>query len=176
MNICLFGAGSKNIDKKFLDIGYELGALIAQKNHNLVFGGGNDGMMGSVARGVSDNNGKILGIIPEWMIEFEDLYESCDDVIYTRSMDERKMKFIEYSDSFLVTPGGVGTLDEFFEVLTLKKLNLHNKPIIILNIDNFFDKMLDMLYAMIEEGFVPSNDEELFIVTSNINDAIDLLC
>ena len=176
MNICLFGAGSKNIDKKFLDIGYELGALIAQKNHNLVFGGGDDGMMGSVARGVSDYNGKILGIIPEWMIEFEDLYESCDDVIYTRSMDERKMKFIEYSDSFLVTPGGVGTLDEFFEVLTLKKLNLHNKPIIILNIDNFFDKMLDMLYAMIEEGFVPSNDEELFIVTSNINDAIDLLC
>ena len=91
MKICLLGAGSKTIDKTFLDSGYQLGKMIGTNDHTLVFGGGNDGMMGSVARGCYENNGQIIGIIPEWMDEFEELFENCDKVIFTKTMDERKL-------------------------------------------------------------------------------------
>ena len=175
MNICLFGSGSKNINERYLKVGYRLGESIARNNHTLVFGGGNEGMMGSIAKGVSDYNGNIIGIMPKWMEDFEELFDSCDEIIYTEGMDDRKMKFIEYSDSFLITPGGIGTLDEFFEVFTLKKLKLHNKRIVIFNIDNFYDKMIDMLQSMIDEGFISKNDGELFVVTRNINETINAL-
>lgn len=175
MRICLFGSGSDNINDRYLQVGYRLGESIARNRNTLVFGGGNEGMMGSVARGVSDYNGKIIAIMPEWMEEFEELYDSCDEKVYTKRMDERKMKFIEYSDSFLITPGGIGTLDELFEVLTLKKLKIHNKPIVIFNIDNFFDKFLEMFNSMIDEGFVSEGDSELFVVTKNINETINAL-
>lgn len=172
MKICLFGAGSKNIDKKFLDFGYQLGKMIASHKHTLVFGGGNDGMMGSVARGCYENKGKIIGIMPEWMGEFEELFDNCDEIVYTKTMDERKLKFIEVSDLFIISPGGIGTLDEFFEVLTLKKVKSHEKPIIILNIDHYYDKLLCMFNDMIELGFVPEKDKMMFIVTTNIEETI----
>lgn len=175
MNICLFGAGSKDIDKKYLDVGYQLGKGIAINKHTLVFGGGNDGMMGSVARGCHDNGGFIIGIIPEWMIEFEELYEKCDEVIYTKSMDDRKLNFVEHSDLFIISPGGIGTLDEFFEVLTLKKVKKHDKKIIILNVDHFFDKLLDLLNDMVDKGFVNKTDMEMIIVTSNVDETMNYL-
>lgn len=175
MKICLFGAGSKSIDQKYVDIGYKLGEAIAKNNHTLVFGGGNDGLMGAVARGVSDNKGEIIAIFPEWMNEYEDLFIACDKQILTNGMDDRKKKFIENADCILVTPGGIGTLDEFFEVLTLKKLNVHDVPIIIFNINNFFDRMLDMLNEMIEECFVDSANNNLFIVTSTIEETLEYL-
>ena len=102
MKICLFGSGSKNINQSFLDIGYQLGEKIALNNYTLVFGGGNSGMMGSVARGCYDNKGKVIGIMPDWMGQFEELFECCDEIIYTKTMNERKIKFIDTSDSFII--------------------------------------------------------------------------
>lgn len=168
MRICLFGSGSKNIAEKYLDMGYQLGKAIAINNHDLVFGGGDDGMMGSVARGCHDNGGMVIGIIPEWMSQFEALYKECDEIIYTKSMDERKLNFVNESDLFIISPGGIGTLDEFFDVLTLKKLKKIDKNIIILNFDNFFDKMLDMLYDMAEKNFVKEKDKDLFVIANDI--------
>ncbi len=173
MKICLFGAGSKTIDENFIKIGYQLGKSIAENNHVLVFGGGNNGMMGSVARGCHDFNAKIIGVMPEWMPEFEELYEYCDDLIFTKDMDDRKLKFLEISDSFIITPGGIGTLDEFFEVLTLKKLQKHDKDIVILNIDNYFDKLLETLKDMIEKNFMSESDKDLFTVTTSIEETMD---
>lgn len=175
MRICLFGAGSNNINQRFINIGYQLGQCIAYNNHTLVFGGGNDGMMGAVARGVYDNQGQIIGIVPEWMTEFEDLFDKCDECIYTESMAERKYEFIDKSDIFIIAPGGIGTLDEFFEVITLKKLKYHDKRILIFNIDNFFDKMLDMLENMVFEGFIHKEDFDNIEVTDNVKDTIRLL-
>lgn len=173
MRICLFGSASNNISGKYLNTGYQLGKAIAENNHDLVFGGGNDGMMGSVARGCHENGGKVIGIIPDWMNQFEDLYEQCDEIIYTKGMDDRKITFVNESDIFVISPGGIGTLDEFFEVLTLKKVKRHNKKIIILNIDNFFNKLLDMLKEMIENNFLNEDDKDLFIITSSIDETID---
>lgn len=173
MRICLFGAGSRNIDKDFLEVGYSLGVEIAKHGHCLVFGGGAEGLMGAVARGVYDNDGEIISIYPELMSDFEDLFEDYSKLIITSGMDDRKKNFLKYSDCVLVTPGGIGTLDEFFEVLTLKKLRLHEKPIIIFNYNHFFDKMLDMLNEMIDEGFVDSTNNDLFVVTTTVQETLE---
>ena len=166
MNVCLYGSGSRKIDKKYTDEAYKLGCKLAQNNHTLVFGGGTTGMMGACARGVHDNNGKTIGIAPEWIGSFEPLEDNCTEFINVDSMDERKRKFEELSDVFIISPGGLGTLDEFFEIATLKKLKKHNKEIIIFNLDHFFDTMLKMIDEMDEKGFLYKQKEIYKVVTT----------
>ena len=167
MRICLYGSGSRKIDEKYTNEAYNLGCTIAENGHTLVFGGGDTGMMGACARGVHDNDGKSIGIAPEWIGGFEPLCEKCSEFIYVDSMDERKNKFVENSDAFIITPGGIGTLDEFFEIITLKKLKQHNKEIIVFNIDGFFNKMFEMIDEMGEKGFL-YKQEELFKIANDI--------
>ena len=167
MRICLYGSGSRKIDEKYTDEAYKLGCIIAENGHTLVFGGGDTGMMGACAKGVHDNNGKTIGIAPEWIGNFEPLCEKCSEFIYVDSMDERKNKFVENSDAFIISPGGIGTLDEFFEIITLKKLKQHDKEIIIFNIEGFFDKMFEMIDEMAEKGFL-YKQEELFKIANDI--------
>jgi len=174
MNICLYGSGSREIDEIYTDNAYELGCEIAKHGHTLVFGGGDTGMMGACARGVHDNNGKSLGIAPPWIGDFEPLCEDCSEFIYVNSMDERKNKFVEHSDAFIISPGGIGTLDEFFEIFTLKKLKQHDKEIIVFNIANFFDKMFEMIEEMGEKGFLYKQDE-IFKTASNIEEIFEYL-
>ena len=174
MNICLYGSGSRKIDKIYTDQAYELGCKLAQHGHTLVFGGGDTGMMGACARGIHDNDGATIGIAPEWIGNFEPLCKECSEFIYVDSMDERKNKFLENSDAFIISPGGIGTLDEFFEIITLKKLKQHDKPIIIFNIDHFFDTMLEMIHEMSEKGFL-YKQEELYKTASNIDEIIKFL-
>lgn len=159
MNICLYGSGSRKIDKIYTDAAYELGCMIAQKGYKLVFGGGDTGMMGACARGVHDNNGKTIGIAPDWIGDFEPLCENCTEFIHVDTMEERKKGFVENSDVFIITPGGIGTLDEFFEIVTLKKLKQADKEIIVFNIDGFFDKMFEMIDEMAEKGFLYKQTE-----------------
>ncbi|OED30334.1 TIGR00730 family Rossman fold protein [Methanosphaera sp. WGK6] len=175
MKICLYGAGSKFIDEKYIIAGYKLGEKIVTHGHSLVFGGGNDGMMGAVARGVYDNNGYILAIAPEWMSDFEELYENCDKRIHTKTMNERKDLFLKMSDAIIIAPGGIGTLDEFFEALTLNKLGKISMPIIIFNIDGYYDSMINMLNFMIEEKTMSADDNKLYSVVSNIDDIFNIL-
>lgn len=147
---------------------------MAQKNHTLVFGGGDTGMMGACAKGIHDNAGKSIGIAPEWIGNFEPLCEKCSDFIYVDTMDERKKAFIENSDAFIISPGGIGTLDEFFEIITLKKLKQHNKEIIVFNINHFFDKMFEMIEEMSEKGFL-YKQEEIFKVATSIDEIFENL-
>ena len=172
MRICLYGSGSRKIDKIYTDAAYELGCEIAKKGHTLVFGGGETGIMGACARGVHDNAGESLGISPEWIGNFEPLCENCSEFIYVDSMDERKNKFLENSDTFIIAPGGIGTLDEFFEIITLKKLKQHSKTIIIFNINHFYDTLIKMIEEMGEKGFL-YKQEELFITCTSINEIFE---
>ena len=174
MNICLYGSGSRKIDEIYTDAAYELGRMMAQKGHTLVFGGGDTGMMGACAKGVHDNNGKSIGIAPEWIKNFEPLCEKCSEFIYVDSMDERKKKFVEYSDAFVISPGGIGTLDEFFEIITLKKLKQVNQPIIIFNIANFYDKMLEMIDDMAQKGFL-YKQEKIFEIADTVEEIFECL-
>lgn len=175
MNICLYGSGSRNTDKIYIDEVYELGCQIAKKGHTLIFGGGNTGMMGACARGVHDNGGNSIGIAPEWIGNFEPLCEKCSEFIYVDTMDERKQKFLENSDAFIISPGGIGTLDEFFEIITLRKLKQHNKEIIVFNINGYYNTMIKMIEEMSEKGFLYKQDEELFKVVNTIDEIFEIL-
>ena len=176
MRICLYGAGSTNIKSKYTEESYKLGVEIAKRGHALVFGGGSTGVMGAVSKGAIDNNGKVIGIAPEWMEDFEGICRDCDEFIYTESMDERKSLFLKNSDAFIIAPGGIGTLDEFFEIIVLKKLNRHNKKIVIFNMYNFYDPMLEMIDFMIDEGVIRAKrDKNTFKIASSIDKVFELL-
>lgn len=174
MNICLYGSGSRNIDKRYTDEAYRLGCMLAEKGHTLVFGGGDTGMMGACAKGVHDNGGKSIGIAPEWINNFEPLCRQCSKFIYVDSMDERKMEFLRNSDAFIIAPGGIGTLDEFFEIITLRKLKRHNKEIIVFNIDGFYNKMFEMIDEMSEKGFL-YKQTQIFKVANSIDEIFEYL-
>ena len=147
MKICVYGAASSLIEASLIEAGKEVGRKIAQRGHGLVFGGGAHGMMGAVVEGAFEESGYILGVIPEFFKEGGPEVSSpdCTDYIYTETMRERKRELEENANGFIVTPGGIGTLDEFFEILTLKQLGRHNKPIAIFNINGFFDELDEMM-------------------------------
>lgn len=174
MNICFYGSGSRNIDSIYTDEAYRLGCMIAKNNHTLVFGGGDTGMMGACAKGVHDNGGKSIGIAPEWIKDFEPLCEKCGEFIYVDSMDERKRKFVENSDAFIISPGGIGTLDEFFEIITLKKLKRVNQEIIVFNVEGFYDKMFEMIEDMAEKNFL-YKQTEIFKIADSVDEIFDYL-
>ena len=176
MKICLYGAGSTEIKSKYTDEAYKLGEEIVKRGHSLVFGGGSTGIMGAVSKGVLDNGGKVLGIAPDWMEKYEGMCKDCDEFILTKTMDERKNLFLEHSDAFIIAPGGIGTLDEFFEIIVLKKLNRHDKKIIIYNMFDFYDPMLEMMDFMINEGVIREEiDKNTFKIADSIDKVFNLL-
>ena len=175
MNICVYGAASKDIGKVFTDAGHELGFKLAKRGHGLVFGGGDTGMMGAVARGTHDGGGHITGIVPSFFNIDGVLYPLCDELIYTDTMRQRKQLLEDMSDGFIVSPGGIGTFEEFFEIFTLKQLGRTTKPIAILNTDNYYDSLLDMLYHTAESKFMSIRNFALFFVSSDIDTVLDYI-
>lgn len=175
MKVCVYCSGNKKTPKEFTDVGYEFGSKLALNGHSLVFGGGNNGMMGAVAKGVFDYGGKITAIFPEWIHEFDDPFLESSEYIKTDSMDERKNLFLEKSDVFVVAPGGFGTLDELFEVLTLKYLDRHSKKIILFNINHFYDNLLEALKEMHDDGFIREGALDIFVVVTSIDEVLQLL-
>ncbi len=174
MNICVFGSANSTIDDNFKCQSYDLGHKLADLGHNIVFGAGSHGMMGAVARGAVENNGKVYGILPSWMDNFDEVFKECEDVIYTKGMDDRKELFLNHADLFIITPGGLGTLDEFFEFVSLKQLKRHKKPIIIYNMNNFYDDLIEMLNIMAEGNFI-SVPFRLYEVADNLDDVVKLI-
>ena len=177
MNICVYGAASSLIDESFIKAGEELGRKIAEHGHGLVFGAGRNGMMGATARGVIEKGGKVLGISPAFFEEnnAEVHFLECTELIETETMRERKKLLDEKSDAFIVTPGGIGTFDEFFEILTLKQLGRHNKAIVIYNINGFFNGLASSLYKMVQERFITNDCVELCKVCDSAEEAINYI-
>ena len=134
MNICIYGASSAELKKIYYEKTEELGQLMGKRGHGLVFGGGKEGLMGAAARGVDREKGYILGIAPRFFDQPGVLYEHCTEFIFTENMRERKHLLESRSDATIVVPGGIGTYEEFFEILTLKQLERHNKAIVVLNV------------------------------------------
>ena len=132
MKICVYGAASSLIAQSYKDAAKDLGKKIAKRGDSLVFGGGANGVMGAVAEGVYEEKGHILGVVPKFFKEAnsEVSFKKCSEYIYTDTMRERKCEMEKNCDAFIIAPGGIGTLDEFFEILTLKQLGRHNKAIV----------------------------------------------
>lgn len=162
MKICVYGASSSAIDPAFLAAGETLGREMARRGHSLVFGGGANGMMGAVARGVTAGGGEILGIAPSFFRVDGVLYERCTRFLYTDTMRERKRRMEENADAFVMTPGGIGTLEEFFEILTLRQLGRHEKPIAVLNTMGYYDSMRQMLQTAVDCNFMQAANLSLY--------------
>ena len=177
MKICVYGAASSLIDESFIKEGKNLGKKMAKRNIGLVFGGGCNGMMGAVAKGVAEENGDILGIAPAFFEESnaEISFKYCTEFIHTETMRERKRLLEEKADAFIISPGGIGTFDEFFEILTLKQLGRHNKAICIYNINNYFYKMLDMMQVGVDQKFITDDCRKLYKVYKDADSMLDYI-
>lgn len=176
MKFCVYGASSTTIDKSYIDDGEKLGRIMAKRGHSLVFGGGANGLMGAVARGVySVGQTEIIGIAPSFFNVDGILYENCTEFIYPETMRERKKIMDELSDAFIVTPGGIGTFDEFFEILTLKQLRRHNKPIAILNTNGYYNHLKSFLQNGIDENFLTDECNRLFFISEDADEICDYI-
>ena len=175
MRICVFGASSNDIDQAYIKAGEMLGSRMAEKGHELVFGGGRTGLMGAVARGVKSGGGKITGVAPTFFDLPGILYQECDEFIYTETMRERKDLMDQMAQAFIMTPGGIGTMEEFFEIYTLKQLNRHSKPIGILNVNGYYDELMQMLVHTAEKGFMDMKCIDLFCVSEDPVELLELI-
>ena len=154
MNICVFCGSSAGADPVYAKAARELGKLISKSNSSLVYGGGNIGLMGILADEVMTNKGKVIGVIPDFLMKREVGHTGITQLEIVGTMHERKKRMAEIADVFLALPGGWGTLDELAEILTWKQLGLINQSIGLLNIDSFFDSLIAQMNTMVSKGFL----------------------
>ena len=164
MNITLYGAASDRIDRVYIDRVEELGRAMARRGHTMVFGGGSMGLMGAAARGMAAEGGHIIGVAPHFMHTLEPLFDNCTEMIHTETMADRKDIMEEKADAFVIVPGGIGTFDEFFQILTLKTLGQHEKPIILYNINGFWDNMISVIGTDMIKGFISTQAANCFCI------------
>ena len=175
MELCLFGAASEAVPSIYITQTELLGEAMAARGHSLVFGGGATGMMGAAARGVHRGGGRVIGVAPAFFDTPGVLSELCDELVLTGTMDERKAIMESRADAFLVAPGGIGTLDEFFEVFTLRSLGQLDKPVLLYNIDGYYDELLAFLKTMESQRFIRPELWEHLGVFSDAEDLLDHL-
>ncbi len=170
LTICMYGAASNRIDPKYVDAVEAFGREIALKGYRLIYGGGSSGLMGACARGVISEGGTVIGVTPHFLHVMEPVFEECTETIRTESMAMRKQVMEENADAFVIVPGGIGTYDEFFQTLTLKDLGRHHKPIVLYNIDGYFQPTIDLIRTGIEEGFINGHVALAFSVANSLED------
>ncbi|WFF01325.1 TIGR00730 family Rossman fold protein [Micromonospora sp. WMMD964] len=173
--ICVFCASSRTLDQRWLDLAAETGAEVARRGHTLVSGGGCVGMMGTLADGARSAGGRTLGVIPQSLVDLEVADLASDELLVTDSMASRKTLMIEKSDAFLTLPGGLGTLDELFEVWTTATLALHAKPMVLIDTDGFFRPLLDWLDSLTDQHFLKTAGRDLLMVATTVPEALDAL-
>ncbi len=175
MKICLFGASSNTLDQIYYSHARELGRLIAQKGHTLIYGGSDCGLMRACAEGVLQEKGRILGIAPRFFKDAGVLSGSCSEFIYTETMSERKQAMEDNADAFITLPGGIGTYDEFFETMTLKQLQVHSKPVAVLNTAGYYTLLMQLLSDCAAKGFMHPDCLKLFRLCSTPAEALDYI-
>ncbi len=175
LTICVFCSSSSNIARPFFVAADELGTQMAERGHQLVYGGASVGLMGAIARATTTHGGRVIGVIPEALKDREVAYEDADELILTRDLRQRKAIMEVRSDAFIALPGGFGTLEETIELLTLKQIGLHHKPIVILNVDRFYDPLLRFFEHIEETGFAPLGGHMLYSVVTTPAEALAIV-
>ncbi len=175
MRICVYGAASNNICESYKTAVEELGRKLADRGHSLVYGAGANGLMGAVARGVYEKKGEIIGVVPSFFNVDGVLFPNCTELIKTKTMRERKQIMEDNADAFIMVPGGIGTYDEFFEILTLKQLKQHKKPVAIFNVNNYYNEMDKMMQKAVSEGFVSKPTIYLYEIIDDIDEIFDYI-
>lgn len=174
-NVAVFCASSDGVDPEIFKMARMVGEVLAKRDIRLIYGGSKLGLMGQVAAGVMENGGFVTGVIPEFLKTKEVVHTGLDRLITTKDMHERKLTMNELSDAFITLPGGFGTLEELFEIVTWSQLGLHRKPIGLLNINGFYDDLLSMLKNMTAKGLLKEENLEILLVADNMEELLKLM-
>lgn len=174
-SVCVYSASSTKIASVYFEAAEKLGSLLAKQHIRLINGAGSIGLMRSVADAVLENGGEVTGVIPHFMVEQNWHHTGLTELIEVTSMHERKQKMANLSDGIIALPGGCGTLEELLEIITWKQLGLYLNPIIILNVNGFFDPLLEMLERAIEENFMRRQHGDIWKVVRTPEEAVELL-
>ncbi|MEE1263293.1 TIGR00730 family Rossman fold protein [Ruminococcus sp.] len=172
--VCVFGSSSEAIDKKILDAAYSLGERLSDRGDSLIFGAGRYGVMGAAARGFMSKGGVPTGVSPHFFKQRGVLLEECR-LVFTDSMRERKAYMEDNSDAFIICAGGIGTFEEFFEVLTLKQLGQHKKPIIIYNLGGCYNGLIELMEESIRGKFLSEDTRSLYSIAESEDEIFDIL-
>lgn len=172
-SIVVFCGSSEGNDPEIVECAYELGAVFAKEGITLVYGAAKIGIMGRVAQGALDHNGEVIGVIPDFLKLKEVFHTGLTKLIITENMHQRKLRMHELSDGIITLPGGYGTLEELFEMITWAQLGLHQKPIGLLNINGFYDELLAMLRTMVNKGFLKQEYYDMLLVDNSIDGLLD---
>lgn len=173
MHITVYAASSGQVPEKYKAAAAELGHVMARRGHTLINGAGRTGLMGATCDALLEEGGKAIGIIPQFMIDQNWQHTGMTELIVTPDMHERKEKMAAMNDACIACPGGVGTLEELFEIITWKQLGLYLKPIVILNIDGYFDPILAQLQRCIDEQFMRPQHGACWCVASTPEEAVN---
>ncbi len=173
--VCVYCASSVRAPARFVDAARRLGTALADAGLTTVYGGGAVGLMGALADAALAGGGRVVGVRPEFISQLEEPHPGVDEMIYTQTMHERKQIFLERSDAFVALPGAIGTLDEVVEMITWRRLGLHNHPICVLNADGFFDPLAELFRRMVEYGLVASEFRGLAAFVPDVPAVMDHL-
>ncbi|QJB68737.1 TIGR00730 family Rossman fold protein [Parasphingorhabdus halotolerans] len=174
-NLAVYCGSATGTNPVFADTARKLGATMAERNINLVYGGGKLGLMGIIADAVLDGGGQVYGVIPDMLKDHEVAHTGVTELFIVRNMHERKAKMTELCDAFVALPGGIGTLDELFEAWTWNALGYHAKPFGLLNVANYWDSMVTFLDSVETNGFMSTARRKQLIVEDNIDGALESL-
>ena len=173
--IAVYCGSNSGVSEEYAHQAYLLGMILARQGINLICGGGKVGLMKSVADGALENGGNVTGVIPAFLNRTELAHEGLTDMIIVNTMHERKYRMSELCQAFIALPGGYGTMDELFEIITWAQLGLHQKPVGILNTNNFYTSLLNFLDSMSSEGFLKPEHRNLLLASDNVPDLLEMI-
>ena len=173
--VCVFCGAKSGNDPRWVNAAFDFGLALAARGWTLVYGGGNVGLMGALADGALAGGGEVVGVIPRKLVEREVAHRGLTRLEVVADMAERKTRMIELSDAFVALPGGLGTLDELFEVLTLAQIGYHRKPVALYNLEGYWDPLLAACRAMVEAGFVHDADLRTLRAADSIETTLDAI-
>lgn len=174
-SVCVFCGSSIGKDPIYKKSAYDLGVQIAKENLSLIYGGGSVGLMGILANAMLEHGGEVIGVIPEFLYNHELGHDGVSELIIVDSMHQRKQKMADLADGFIAMPGGIGTLEELFEIFTWSQLALIKKPVAIFNVNHFYDNIFELLNKMAEEEFIKKETVESLIFSQNIQELIAMM-
>ncbi|MBI80637.1 MAG: TIGR00730 family Rossman fold protein [Gammaproteobacteria bacterium] len=174
-SVCIFAGANKGTNKAYSEIAHSLGRELVKNNLSMVYGGGSVGLMNEIANEVLKNEGEVTGVITKRLKDVEVAHKSLTKLFIVDSMHERKAKMAEISDAIISLPGGVGTWEEFFEALAWNQLGIHSKPIILLNVEGYYDELYAFTKKACHEGFLPQSTLDDFYLTNSVKDSLSII-
>jgi uncharacterized protein (TIGR00730 family) len=174
-SVTVYCSSSRHVARGYFDAAAELGTAIAREGWQLVYGGNDCGCMGALANAAREAGGKVIGVTPQVLVDQGIADERCDELVVTETMRQRKEQLEQRGDAFITLPGGLGTLEEIFEIVVGRMLGYHRKPIVLLNVAGFYEPLLAMIDQGIEQKFIRDNAREHFHVSATVVDAVDYL-